>query len=359
MNTSVFQKRHNSYWSDTFPLLEALWVHVLGCSRVYSGRLEIMPAPFLKELIHTGAGVSIGPGYGVAVRQHPLPTLESLLISGEFYGENISLACPNTSVTLSFISAFASIDPVVCLAHSLRIELLGSKSYSEMVLGFMCDRLILPNITQLRVELSPTEKGDPYGIYCPAELLDLISKSTHSSASTSLTHLTLISLFIQPSILLDILYNLPALTCFALGESSGEYISNNDYFGYDDQGLDEDFVPRDAFPVLTEVFFQSLTRSNHSNLLPNLKELQLAFGFGPVGSACMFTESRAYALLTMLDSRLATGHLCTVRLLLPRSLVESVKEQAAYWMKDKDLDFNLELVESRKDWRRLGLGNWE
>ncbi|KAK7444093.1 hypothetical protein VKT23_015491 [Stygiomarasmius scandens] len=382
LNVGILKNRHASGWPNTFPVLEELEVRVLGLQDDRSDtapKLEIVSAPVLRTLVHRGVLVYLATDRGEML--DPLPSLELLTLSEAFYSKNLSLACANTSVTLFAINGIARAPRNACLARNLRIDVLPTWG-GERTLDYICSSLDLPHITHLRAESLPNDSviSGPYGIRLPSEFVGLISDPTRSSASTSLTHLTLVSVLVWPTTLVSVLSHIPALTHFAFGEFAGEYA-----WVYEaDDDHDEDDT-RIAMPPLTPAFFESLTFSSlngtRTRLLPNLQVLHLAFGFGSgaAGSAFTLTGSKSEALLNVLNSRLIDSGLeneddqasengvClhTVRLILPalsRREVEDEEEGVVYWMDELSsgmkLDCTLEWAGTREDWRRLGLGDW-
>ncbi|THU83515.1 hypothetical protein K435DRAFT_871218 [Dendrothele bispora CBS 962.96] len=363
LDIDILQNRHRSHWPNTFPVLEDLEIRAIGNEANYSDtqpRLEISSAPLLRRLAHTGIAVSIGPDYSVAEKLDPIPTLESLVFSGTLSEENVSIACPNTSVTLFSVTSVSSRRQAQCLARKLRIDVHPNQD-NEQVLGYLFESFILPNITHLHIApLSNTINSS--GIRFQSDVfLNLISDPSRFSA-TSLTHFTLASLFIKPAALLSILSNLPALTHFA-------FVSG------DDSGV------RSAFSVLTEAFFHSLAYRQQNQLLPDLKELHLAFGFGQGtsrGSEFTLNASKSEALFDMIESRSIAGlnagkadhdmgghHLQIVRLVLPslsRHEIES-NQGVVSWVRKLSvgtaLDCTFGWAESRADWWRMGLGCWK
>ncbi|KAK7451273.1 hypothetical protein VKT23_012613 [Stygiomarasmius scandens] len=407
-------------WPKHFPVLEELAVHIFGDEAIFRTRssMEILSAPKLHTLTHTGHGIEImsctrkalsknGPNdasAGSSIRSPSFDSLRSFTFSQILYKENLCLACPLTKMTLRKIGGFANPrSGTVCLAKNLVILAQAENVIWSLPRTFHC--MTCPNLVALLLEIpitrcptrflvqrdhnsdlplfaKPISRRDQYDTR-DEEFANFLSRSS----AANITHFSIINFRVKDEYLVSVLLQLPSLSHLALADvifrdygDSGDHRvgTNNDAKS---EEAEREWRQQGFKLMFSRWFFRSLSFSNSNGsathnslkLIPSLRELHVGFSRGQ-GRGAIF------ALLDMVQSRSLRSGLQFVRVKLVSDRNRDCSDSESYHASEEHLHLEeeigeivqrrldqlgefgtpveLEWTDTVSDWR-AGLGSWK
>ncbi|KAF5351365.1 hypothetical protein D9758_008057 [Tetrapyrgos nigripes] len=265
LHVDPFSERY--LWPDRLPIIRHLSIHIMGNRNTMVPQLKLREVPQLQSLIQTGHEVFIVPE-GFLLAAEPLESLHTAVFTGGLNQSFLHLASSITSMTICDVQCWLTgrYGSTVCLAKALHLF----SSYSEGVerTGWMSDTLdyltrnfTLPNLVELCLEM-------PLNVH---QCVLVQRFKTFLKRKLSLTHLSLINVFISSADVLDILALLPSLTHLAMGSMHSD--SEEPVVQDDEKGLSP--WPGDS-PMLSQSFFDALADPNSAKA-PRLVELHFGF----------------------------------------------------------------------------------